>query len=89
MRSDPVDAYAMTSLRGFWYKVFLFAPESVLQLNTIAEHLVTASWARAVIQSSQHKSYPFRQTMLDDVLRNWQRYGVWDSRPLNVPLLQR
>jgi hypothetical protein len=87
MINDPVDAYAMTSLSSFWYKCFLFTPEGVLHLNTTAEHLATASWARAVIQASQHKQYPLRQTTLETVLHNWQRHGVWNTRPLSVPLL--
>jgi hypothetical protein len=87
LSKDLVDAYAMTSLSGFWYKVFVFTPEGVLRLNTASEHLVTVRWARAVIQGSQHKQYPLRQTTLETVLHNWQHYGVWSTRPLGVPLL--
>ena len=87
MCNDLVEVYAMTSLTGFWYKVFLFTPEGVLRLDTVSERLVTVSWARAVIQGSQHKPYPLRQTRLETVLHNWQRYGAWDTRPLGVPLL--
>jgi hypothetical protein len=48
---------------------------------------VTARWAWAAIQGSQRNKHPLHQTTLEAVLRNWHRHGVWDSRPLGVPLL--
>jgi hypothetical protein len=87
MSNDSVDAYAMTSLPGFWYKVYVFTPDGVLRLNTVSERLVTARWAWAAIQGSQRNKHPLHQTTLEAVLRNWHRHGVWDSRPLGVPLL--
>lgn len=74
---------ATTPPQDFWYKVFFFTRYGVLRTDTARESLELGDHPRYVCRSEK-----LREVLMDELMQNWQQYGIWpDRRPLGTQLL--
>jgi len=77
----PLEIYAQTLDDGFWYKVYIFAPQGVLRMDTGGESVWNRPCARAAIRYAH-----LTPVSLDALMTNWQQYDIWPRRAIGLLL---